>query len=98
MRDGTWRWDTALRIRKEGRQAYLDGKPESSCPYSRGFWGFGGAWDQGYLEAKLEAEAQQLCQHEWIGQRQGGDPADASSNEWVVFCRLCGTEKPAEDL
>jgi len=55
-RDGFWRWDKAMRIRKEGRQAYLDGNPDSACPYSRGFWGFGSAWDQGYLEAKLEAE------------------------------------------
>lgn len=30
--------------------------------------------------------------HEWKGQQQGGDPADAGSYEWVCYCDNCGIE------
>lgn len=30
--------------------------------------------------------------HQWVGQRAGGDPADASSSEWVKYCSACGME------
>lgn len=60
VKNGFSRWDKGMRIREEGRQAFLSGKPETSCPYKRSFWGFGGAWDQGYYEAKLDAMFAQL--------------------------------------
>lgn len=53
------------------------------------------AWDE--VSPWLARLDMQRCQHEWVGQRQGGDPADAASNQWVVYCRLCGMERRAED-
>jgi hypothetical protein len=32
------------------------------------------------------------CEHEWQGQRQGGPPDVAASQEWVVYCKYCGSE------
>lgn len=36
---------------------------------------------------------QPRCQHQWTGQQAGGNPADASSYEWVEYCALCGVER-----
>lgn len=63
----------------------------------------GQAWDfdfDGYPDPLWEidgwlmfpAENDGPCQHEWTGRQRGGHPADASSTEWVKFCKLCGIE------
>jgi len=38
-----------------------------------------------------------LRSHKWVGRRQGGDPADAGSYEWVRYCSVCGMEDTCED-
>jgi hypothetical protein len=43
---------------------------------------------------ELEEALHGYCQHQWTGQRRGGDPADAGSYEWVSYCALCGMEEP----
>lgn len=36
--------------------------------------------------------------HEWKSQRQGGNPANAESYEWVTFCTKCGIEYPGKEF
>lgn len=36
--------------------------------------------------------------HEWVTERMGGDPAEASSNERVTYCKACGVEPDDEVL
>ncbi len=38
-----------------------------------------------------------LKTHKWVGQRVGGDPANAGSYEWVRYCSVCGIEDTCED-
>lgn len=35
--------------------------------------------------------------HKWVGQQQGGSPAEAGSYEWVRYCSVCGMEDTCED-
>lgn len=35
--------------------------------------------------------------HRWMGQRMGGDPAEAGSYEYVKYCRDCGKASNGED-
>lgn len=35
--------------------------------------------------------------HDWVTQRQGGNPANIESYEWVTYCSLCGMEYPGDD-
>jgi ribosome modulation factor len=58
-RDGFWRWDRAKLAVERGRQAYMDGKPQEANPYKRTFWGFGGYWDLGWMEAEADAKCEE---------------------------------------
>jgi hypothetical protein len=35
--------------------------------------------------------------HKWKGQRAGGSPDEAGSNEWVCFCEVCGWEQQGDE-
>jgi hypothetical protein len=49
---------------------------------------------RGLMVSPPEGEAP--CSHEWTGQRMGGSPSDATSDEWVGYCKHCGTEGPED--
>jgi hypothetical protein len=35
--------------------------------------------------------------HKWKGQRAGGPPDEAGSDEWVCFCEVCGWEQQGDE-
>lgn len=35
--------------------------------------------------------------HLWITKRAGGDPAEATSYEWITYCDRCGIEYSEEN-
>jgi hypothetical protein len=50
-----------------------------------------------YTRKEADRALADLRSHKWVGQRRGGDPADAGSYEWVRYCEICGMEDTCED-
>ena len=59
MAASVWRQANRHYAVERGRRAYMNGKPKEANPYKKTFWGFGGYWDLGWMEAETDKEQEE---------------------------------------